>query len=198
MYFGNHRLNAEWSLHSEVQHRNYTVAPNNLEQLLLRTGVNYHFASGNTLTAGYGHITNYALESTQDGPETTEHRIWQQFLRAHRLGRLKLEHRARTEQRFVNSDFKTRYRYRVMGFWPLKAENMGPGISYIGIYNEIFVNPTNAPWDRNRLFVCWGYQASAQLNFQAGILRQNIQSTAGVGNWFAQIGIFLNTPWKTD
>ena len=90
MYFGNHRLNAEWSIHSEVQHRNSTVAPNNLEQLLLRTGVNYHFASGNTLTAGYGHITNYALESAQDGPETTEHRIWQQFLRAHRLGRLKL------------------------------------------------------------------------------------------------------------
>ena len=75
MYFGNHRLNAESSIHSELQHRNFTVAPNNLEQLLLRTGVNYHFASGNTLTAGYGHITNYALESTQDGPETTEHRI---------------------------------------------------------------------------------------------------------------------------
>ena len=75
MYFGNHRLNAEWSIHSEVQYRNYTDVPNNLEQLLLRTGVNYHFASGNTLTAGYGHITNYALESTQDGPATTEHRI---------------------------------------------------------------------------------------------------------------------------
>ena len=56
------------------------------------------------------------MESAQDGPETTEHRIWQQFLRSHRLGRLKLEHLARTEQRFVNADFKTRYRYRLMGF----------------------------------------------------------------------------------
>ena len=199
MYFGNHRLNAEWSIHSEVQHRNYTVAPNNLEQLLLRTGVNYHFASGNTLTAGYGHITNHALESAQDGPETTEHRIWQQFLRSHRLGRLKLEHRARTEQRFVNADFKTRYRYRLMGFWPLKAESIGPGVSYLGLYNEIFVNPTNAPWDRNRLFACVGYQASAQLNFQMGVLHQAIHSANGWnGSWYAQIGVFLNTPWQTD
>ena len=86
-----------------------------------------------------------------------------------------------------------------MGFWPLKAESIGPGVSYLGLYNEIFVNPTNTPWDRNRLLACVGYQASAQLNFQMGVLHQAIHSANGWnGSWYAQIGVFLNTPWKTD
>ncbi len=86
MYFGTNKIDNHWSIHTEAQHRNYTVQPQ-LEQLLLRTGVNYKFDNGLMLTGGYANITNYEFQSSRIGPEVEEHRIWQQLITASYFGK---------------------------------------------------------------------------------------------------------------
>jgi len=76
MYFGSNKVSDKFSIHSEIQYRNHSIAPVNVEQLLLRTGLNYHFAKNAFATAGYAYIGNHEYESERTSPETEEHRIW--------------------------------------------------------------------------------------------------------------------------
>ena len=73
MYFGQNRMSDNWSIHSEVQYRNHTAAPVNIEQLLLRAGMNYHFAPNILISGGYGFIASHDYESEVGKPETKEH-----------------------------------------------------------------------------------------------------------------------------
>ena len=155
MYFGQNRISDAFSLHTEVQYRNHTVVPNNTEQLLLRTGLNYHITGG-MITAGYGHIGSHVYDTEKKSPEVEEHRIWQQFITTNQIGRVKLEHRYRIEQRWVNKAYKNRFRYRIMAFIPLNKKQMEPGAVFIGLYDEIFVNGKADYFDRNRLYGALG------------------------------------------
>ncbi len=119
MYFGTNKISEKFSIHTEIQFRNHTITPNNTEQLLLRTGLNYHFSDKAFATAGYAYIPLYVFDSEQKSPETEEHRIWQQLILTNKIGRVKFEHRYRIEQRWVNQDYKNRFRYRLMLFIPL-------------------------------------------------------------------------------
>ena len=56
MYFGTNKISEKFSIHSELQYRNHTISPTNIEQLLLRTGLNYHFKPNASATFGYAHI----------------------------------------------------------------------------------------------------------------------------------------------
>ena len=124
MYFGTNKISDNFSIHSEAQYRNHTISPTNIEQLLLRTGLNYHFKPNTSATFGYAHIGNYVYESEQKSPEVEEHRIWQQFLTTNTIGRVKFEHRYRVEERFIEDDFKMRFRYRLMVFVPLNKQKI--------------------------------------------------------------------------
>ncbi len=65
MYFGSNRVSEYFSIHSEIQYRNHTMSPNNIEQLLLRIGLNYHFSEKVFVTAGYAYVHSYGFESGQ-------------------------------------------------------------------------------------------------------------------------------------
>ncbi len=61
MYFGMNRVSDKFSVHTEVQYRNHTLAPLDVEQLLLRTGLNYHFSNKAYVTAGYAYIASHQI-----------------------------------------------------------------------------------------------------------------------------------------
>ena len=195
MYFGTNKISEKFSIHSELQYRNHTISPTNIEQLLLRTGINYHFNPTASVTFGYAHIGNHIYDSDKKSPETEEHRVWQQFLSTNSLGRLKLEHRYRLEERFIETDFKIRFRYRLMLFVPLNGPKIETGIIYLGVYDEIFINDKRNFFDRNRLYGGLGYQYSDNLHFQVGVLRQEVQTTSKT---FLQFGFIFNTDLRTD
>lgn len=190
MYFGTNKISEKFSIHSEVQYRNHTISPTNIEQLLLRTGLNYHFKPNASATFGYAHIGNHLYESDRKSPETEEHRIWQQFLTTNNIGRVKFEHRYRLEERFIESDFKMRFRYRLMLFVPINRPTLEEGSLYVGIYNELFINDKARFFDRNRLYAGLGYQYAGNTHIQLGILRQEVQSAAKT---FLQLGLIYNT-----
>ena len=190
MYFGTNKISENFSIHSEAQYRNHTISPTNIEQLLLRTGLNYHFKPNTLATFGYAHIGNYVYESEQKSPEVEEHRIWQQFLTTNTIGRVKFEHRYRVEERFIEDEFKMRFRYRLMVFFPLNKQKIETGTLYLGIYDELFINDKRSFFDRNRLYGGLGYQYSSNIHFQVGLLRQEVQTTAKT---FLQFGLIYNT-----
>lgn len=189
MYFGTNKVSEKFSIHTEAQYRNHTISPTNIEQLLLRTGLNYHFKPNASATFGYAHIGNYEYDSERKSPEVEEHRIWQQFLTTNTIGRVKLEHRYRLEERFVEDDFKMRFRYRLMVFVPLNRPIIEAGTLYLGMYDELFINDKRNFFDRNRLYGGLGYQYANNMHFQVGLLRQEVQTTAKT---FLQFGLIFN------
>ena len=189
MYFGMNKISDQFSVHTEIQYRNHTLTPNNIEQLLLRTGLNYHFSDKAFVTVGYAYVASYAFESEQKEPETREHRIWQQFILTNNIGRVKFEHRYRLEQRWVGQNYKNRFRYRLMLFIPLNKPEIVKGSLFLGLYDEIFINATESFFDRNRFYGAIGYQINKSTSIQAGMMHQQ---TTDYGKWYLQFSFIFN------
>lgn len=189
MYFGTNKVSDQFSIHSEIQYRNHTVAPVNPEQLLLRTGVNYHINGNAIATLGYGYIAGFEFESEQKEAEVVEHRVFEQFISTSFVGRVKLEHRYRLEQRWVNSTYRNRFRYRLMLFVPLNKPKMEKGTLFLGLYDEVFLNDRPNFFDRNRLYAALGYQFNKATSLQIGLLNQQVSSFSKP---HLQIGLTFN------
>lgn len=176
IYIGSKKLNEKWNIHNEVQYRNYN-AIGDLEQLLLRTGLGYTFNEGkNNVLLGYGYILseNYLNNST-DKISVNEHRIFQQFTSKQKIGSISLSHRYRFEQRFVESNYKMRFRYFLALNIPLtKKEN---NKLYFSAYNEIFLNTESEVFDRNRLYGGLGYRINSNIKLEAGYMNQFFENS---------------------
>lgn len=178
IYIGSKELKNGWNIHNEVQYRNYD-AVGDLEQLLLRTGLGYNLTeNNNNLLLGYGYILseNYVGETDQK-VSVNEHRIFQQFTTKQKVGLLNLSHRYRFEQRFVEDDFKMRFRYFLGLKIPLQNKADGNNPLYLSAYNEIFLNTKSEIFDRNRLYGGLGYQFSKQLRLELGYMNQFFETS---------------------
>ena len=170
IYFGNKDLNSTLNWHHEIQHRNYNLS-GELEQLLIRTGLGYDVNKNNNILLGYGFIDsrNRVIE-TNEISKVNEHRIYQQFISKQAIGKLKIQHRYRFEQRFIEDDFKLRYRYFLSLKIPLQKTNKK---YYISAYNELFVNATGEnTFDRNRIYGGLGYALNSNIKLELGYMNQ--------------------------
>ncbi len=174
IYLGNKKINAKWNWHHEVQYRNYN-AIGDLEQLLLRTGIGYNLTeNNNNLLLGYGYIhsQNY-INNFGDKMNVDEHRIFQQFITRQSISRVKVQHRYRFEQRWIeNSDFRLRFRYFLSLNIPINNQDIIDDTWYASIYNEIFLNNQQVIFDRNRLYLGVGYRLNKTAKFELGYMNQ--------------------------
>ena len=179
IYIGSKKVNEKWNIHNEVQYRNYN-AIGDLEQLLLRTGIGYNLTeNNNNLLLGYGYILseNY-VQNGRDKFDVNEHRIFQQFTNKQKLGRIGLSQRYRFEQRFVEDDFKMRFRYFISLNIPLaKKETENPKY-YLSAYNEIFLNTKSSIFDRNRVYGGIGYKLNVNIRIEAGYMNQFFETSS--------------------
>ena len=170
IYLGNKELNSSLNWHHEIQHRNYNIL-GELEQLLVITGLGYNVNENNNILLGYGFIDsrNIAIESNEI-LKVNEHRIYQQFISKQAIGKIKIQHRYRFEQRFIEDDFKLRYRYFLSLNIPLLKTNKK---YYISAYNEIFINASQEnTFDRNRIYGGLGYQLNSNIKLELGYMNQ--------------------------
>lgn len=169
------------------------------QQYQFRTAVdiklNEHFSF---VPLGYVYTWNYKYGKQPAVFANNEHRTWQQLFYKHQLGRLKVDHRLRLEQRFIQQHHVTpdgaivddgyilnqnRFRYRLMVRMPLNNSIIEPGTYFASAYDEVFfswgehVTYHNA--DQNRLFAGAGYQFDQRLALQAGFLYQMLIKTNG-------------------
>ena len=175
IYIGNKKLDSKWNIHNEVQYRSYNIG-DDLEQLLIRTGVGYNLTeNNNNILLGYGYILsqNY-VDDTEDKVSINEHRIFQQFTTKQTVGSVGLSHRYRFEQRFIEDDYKMRFRY-FLGFnIPLTKKESNS--YYVSAYNEIFLNTESSVFDRNRVYGGLGYKVNKSLRIEAGYMNQFFES----------------------
>lgn len=194
MYFGTNKISDKLSLHTEAQFRYYENAAN-FNQLLLRTGLNYHINANAIATAGYGYITT---DPSFEGNENLvnrifEHRIFEQFILKNKVGEFRFEHRYRLEQRFIevenpNSPFyekstQHRARYRLQVTLPLTD------IFFLNFYDEVFLNLQGTIFGQNRLYGALGVHVTENLSVQAGYLKNHF-SNANYDR--IQFGVFYN------
>ena len=173
IYIGSKQLNSKWNFHHEVQYRNYN-AIGDLEQLLLRTGLGYNIGKKSNLLLGYGYINSENYTGNDEEKFTVEeHRIFQQLITKQNLGKVALQHRYRFEQRFVESDFKTRFRYFLSMNIPLKNPKY-----YLSAYNESFLNGSSSVFDRNRIYGGLGYKFSKGIKMELGYMNQVFETAS--------------------
>lgn len=178
LYIGNKQINQKWNIHNEVQYRSYN-AIGDLEQLLIRVGLGYNLTNNNNnLLLGYGYIlSNNYLEGLNETVSINEHRIFQQFISKQNVGRLKLSHRYRFEQRFIENNFKLRLRYFLGLKYPLINKTSNTYKLYISAYNEIFLNTESSVFDRNRLYGGLGFKVNNNINLEIGYMNQFFENS---------------------
>ncbi|MFN3999019.1 DUF2490 domain-containing protein [Algoriphagus sp.] len=179
MYFGNLRFtDSPWAIHGEVQYRNHNKL-GDLEQLLLRTGLQYNLKSGQvSFLAGYASITTDIPGKASNSFH--ENRVYQEVILRQKLGRVGIMHRYRFEQRWIEElNIRTRFRYAIFVNVPLNNKELTEkGAIYGQLYDELFINgekPTENSqfFDRNRLYLGLGYRTSSVLALQFGIMEQS-------------------------
>lgn len=174
IYIGSKQLNEKWNLHHEVQYRNYNGI-GDMEQLLIRTGLGYNIGSRSNVLLGYGYINSENFTGNGNDQFTVEeHRIYQQFITKQNIGSVSLQHRYRFEQRFVESNFKTRFRYFLSMNIPFKKESK----YYLSAYNEIFLNGESNVFDRNRIYGGLGYKVQKGFKIELGYMSQVFETSS--------------------
>ena len=194
MYFGTNRISEKLSIHTEAQLRYYENGKN-FNQLLLRTGLNYHINADAIVTGGYAYIdTDPSFEGNENQVNNiAEHRIFQQLILKNKVGKFLFEHRYRLEQRFIavenkNSPFyekstQHRARYRLQVTYPLSD------IFFLNFYDEIFLNLQDNVYGQNRLYGAVGAHVFKNTSVQVGYLKNHFPSA----NFDRlQIGVFFN------
>ena len=173
IFFGNQKIKKNWNWHYEVQYRNYNFV-GDMSQLLVRTGFGYNLTeNNNNVLLGYGFIIdqNY-LDGDSNKTTTYEHRIFQQFITKHKINRATIQHRYRFEQRFKEEGFKMRMRYFLALNIPLNHKEMVKNTVYLSAYNEIFINLSSTPFDRNRLYGGIGFKFNKNFRMELGYMNQ--------------------------
>ncbi len=187
MYFGTNKIADKLSVHTEAQFRFYETT-GNFNQLLLRTGLNYHISPDAIATLGYGYInTDGTFEEFPDEINSKENRIFQQLILKNKVGEFLFEHRYRLEQRFINfgeeTDTQHRARYRLQLTLPLTD------VFFVNLYDEVFLNLQDQVFGQNRLYAALGLHITENSSVQIGYLKNHF-SSANFDR--IQLGIFFN------
>jgi len=192
----NLKLNKTFSLVGEGQFR--FVGDLEPMQFQVRTAVEIkltdHFSF---VPAGYVYTWNDKYGKQPTTYVNNEHRFWQQIFYKHSLGKFKVDHRVRVEERFIQShstntegivvdegytNKQFRFRYRLMAKMPF-GEKIVPKSYFASVYDEVFVSRgehvTYYDPDQNRVFAGIGYQFNSSMSMQAGFLYQMLVKSNG-------------------
>ena len=177
-YNGNNAIHKKWNWLNEIKYRNYNIV-GDFEQLILRTGIGQNIGGkNNNILLGYSFVQSnkYATNSKVSTP-TTEHQILQQFTHIKEYKGIRILHRYRLEERFMNSDVSLRFRYFLSLNVPINNSTMKKNTVYASVYNEVFLNSKSPVFDRDRLYGGLGYVLTNNLRFEMGSMTQVYEHT---------------------
>ncbi|MBE9661702.1 DUF2490 domain-containing protein [Mucilaginibacter myungsuensis] len=161
----------KWGGMIELQSRSNELF-NQFNYYETKGGVSYDLDKNFTALLGGGRYLTYDYNNLGAGPTIIEARMWQQMTLSQYLDRIKLEHRYRIEQRWLNGHYRNRFRYRINAFVPLNKKKVGPETFFITVFNEIFLNNHEPHFERNRFSAGLGYQFDKKWILQAAWLNQ--------------------------
>ncbi|MBS7563991.1 DUF2490 domain-containing protein [Mucilaginibacter sp. Bleaf8] len=164
-------LKHHWGGYVELQDRNYGVTTQ-FYYYEVKAGVSYNFDNNSSMLLGTGRYTTYGYDEFDEGPQVTETRLWEQFNFTQYLSRIKFDHRYRVEQRWLNTGYRNRFRYRLTATVPINYPKMQKGAAFVSGFAEAFLTNKEPHFERSRFAASLGYQFTKAFNFQAGIINQ--------------------------
>lgn len=208
MYFGTHKFSPKWGLHLEAQLRRNEIVTKP-QQLLFRTGLNYHFGPNAFATVGYAFVETYPYGGLPAKSNFPENRLWEQVQLKNQLNAFEVISRFRLEQRFVNSPvlngsiyepgdavFTNRFRLLNRVSLPFNGKVIQDKSLYITVFNEMMINfGKNVAiniFDQNRAYLALGYKFPKLGRLELGYLNQIILKSDGLkieNNHNLQVGL---------
>jgi hypothetical protein len=206
--FNSFKLNHKWSIHFDGQLRSGDQI-GNVQTILLRPGVNYHFSKHLYASAGYAYVDNRRTMGAVTN-YIPEQRIWEQLVLSHKFKSIGMSHRLRAEQRFlpivvvdnealrvVDHAMAHRFRYFLRNIIPFqKAPSFTEGV-YFALQNEVFFNVAGKRnvngklFDQNRLYGALGYRLPRTFDLEAGYMYQYIKTAGGsINNHVVQLALY--------
>ena len=184
VYQGNHHLSTKFDLHTEYQWRRANGF-SDWQQSLARVGLDYKLNTNCTFSGGYAWVLSYPYGSQPIPSQTIEHRLWQQVILKQALGNFQIQHRYRLEQRWIDTQFKQRMRYRAQVLIPLQKSfiDKKQGL-FMNVNDEVFLGFGQGIGknilDQNRFIGAVGYQFNKDFSMQMGYLNQFVIKSDGL------------------
>ncbi len=189
-YSGDYQVSGRWGIHFDGGWREMTAS--GWQQWLVRPGVNLALAPRTRLQVTYSHFKAHPAGIKWDTKSLPEHRLHQQISYYSPLGRLRLEHRFRAEQRFFGPEFERkgldsgwmqhRLRYLAGLRVPLQRPNQTCASCYARLYNEVMVRLRNAGvsrFEQNRVFAGLGFRPASHWGIESGVFYQRFVPQLG-------------------
>jgi len=218
MYVGDHKISPRWGVHLEAQFRRFRMGLDP-QQLLLRTGLNYHVGKQVFFTAGYCFVQTYPYGAFPVKVAFPEHRIWEQLQIKSQVQRMEWVSRFRLEQRFSHlpewnkalsiyepGDAVYTHRFRLLNRFslPLHGKVIVDKSFYLSAYDEFFINFGKQVafnfLDQNRAYIALGYCIPKLGRMELGFMEQTVYKPDGVrmeNNHTLQIGLSSNLDFFT-
>ncbi len=167
-----HRLTERFSLSPYGELRYYEPSSNyNLAFISLR--VNYHLNAKSSIGLGYAYLDIDTVFEFDEVPHVKEHRILEQYVYNHKIGKFKVQHRGRLEHRFLEfrtrNELQQRFRYRFSLKYDLNRS------FYLKLNEEGFINFQDQVFHENRFFIGIGAHVSKNVQIEAGYLKHHIR-----------------------
>jgi len=183
----NTKINDKWGVYFDAQFRSQDKW-DGIRNVLLRPGLTYFVNGSADVTLGYLYTNTFTRLIGAADNTLTEHRVWEQFIYRHKIGRVNFSHRLRLEQRFMERYgagdlFAQRFRYFIRGLLPLtgaEGQSFEKGV-FAALQNEIFLNVQHKSelnghvFDQNRAYGAIGYRFGKQLDVEAGYMNQALK-----------------------
>ena len=211
MYFGDHKFANKWGVHIEGQLRRNDVITK-VQQLLLRTGLNYYFNPNVFATVGYCFVETYPYGEFAVKATFSEHRLWEQLQIKTQLSNFEWISRFRLEQRFsqipINNAgifesgvavYANRFRLLNRFSMPFEGDKIGDNSFYLTAYDEIMINFGEHVgmnlFDQNRAYLALGYKVPKIGRLELGYMNQIAIRPSGLQveyNHTLQVGLTSN------
>jgi len=205
--FFNYKASEKFGLYFDGQWRS-THQVQQMNQLLLRPGINFYLSPSFTFTTGYAFIPSQRVSAGVTG-YLPEHRIWEQMIFTHKVKShhkpiATIQHRLRLEQRFIPRHHAEegslvkdghrvagRLRYFTRGVVPLSGRS-DKGV-FAALQNEIFFHTADGgSFDQNRAYVAAGYRLNPQFDVEMGYMNQYISASGNsTNNHILQVATYI-------
>jgi len=126
--------------------------------------------------------------------QAKEFRLWEQVTFNTYFDPLRIEHRYRIEQRWVDGEYRNRFRYRINPVIPINSNMLAPHVVYATASEEVFLSDKASFFEQNQVFAGMGYYFSTVATLQAGVvyLYNYHSSGEGSGKKFIQTSLLLS------
>lgn len=159
----------------------------------VKGGAEYTVNGAIKLALGIGTYNTYPEGGNFKKPiASAEIRVWPQLVIQQTIGKIRVEQRYRTELRYTNTGYRSRYRYRVGASIPFgKKVNQTQPFQF-NLNSELFIGNKAPYFQRVRTTAALAYHYTKRTTLQLGYVHQfDYRINDETGRNFMQVGVFF-------